>query len=97
MIIRIVKMTFREDCITEFSTLFEARKQTIRNFKGCTHLELWQDATHAHIFFTYSHWESQSHLDHYRFSAFFKETWSKTKALFSAPPEAWSVRKRSIG
>jgi heme-degrading monooxygenase HmoA len=43
------------------------------------------------VFFTYSKWESEADLNHYRFSAFFKETWTKTKMLFAAQPNAWSV------
>ena len=95
MIVRIVKMNFSEAAIPQFQALFEARKQTIRAFPGCIHLELWQDAADANIFFTYSMWESEDHLNHYRFSAFFKDTWSQTKALFAGKPEAWSVTRVS--
>ena len=95
MIIRIVKMTFQSQRIIDFTTLFEERKQTIKSFKGCTHLELWQDSKNENIFFTYSHWHSEEDLDHYRFSEFFKDTWSKTKLLFSEKAEAWSVVSRS--
>ena len=94
MIVRIVKMTFRTDGIKEFTDLFHERRQTIRNFPGCTHLELWQDSTHENVFFTYSMWQSETDLDHYRFSDFFKETWGKTKALFADKPQAWSVIPR---
>ncbi len=95
MIVRIVQMTFRQDCIPAFTTLFDERKQTIRNFKGCTHLELWQDSKDPAIFFTYSNWDSEADLDHYRFSEFFKDTWGKTKALFAEKPQAWSVVVRA--
>jgi heme-degrading monooxygenase HmoA len=88
-------MTFRHDSIAAFTTLFEERKQTIRNFRGCSHLELWQDCKDPRIFFTYSNWNSESDLDHYRFSEFFKDTWGKTKALFAEKPQAWSVGIRS--
>ena len=94
MIVRIVQMTFREDAIKEFSSLFEERKQTIRNFPGCMHLELWQDSTHENVFFTYSIWNSEADLNHYRFSDFFKDTWGRTKALFAEKPNAWSVLRR---
>ena len=40
-----------------FKTFFEERKEKIRDFEGCTHLELWQDMLHKNIFFTYSHWQ----------------------------------------
>ncbi len=94
MIIRIVQMTFRSEEVNNFINLFEERKTLIRSFEGCRHLELWQDAKNENIFFTYSIWDSEEHLDRYRFSELFKDTWSKTKALFDAKPKAWSVNKR---
>ena len=97
MSVRIVQMTFRADSINDFTDLFEVRKQTIRSFRGCTHLELWQDSAHANVFFTYSIWDSQADLDHYRFSDFFKDTWGRTKVLFAEKPNAWSVVVRSKG
>ena len=93
MIIRIVKMTFRSSEIESFKKLFEERKTLIRNFEGCTHLELWQDNLHPEVFFTYSWWQSETALNHYRFSSFFKDTWQLTKQKFAAPPEAWSVEQ----
>jgi heme-degrading monooxygenase HmoA len=91
MINRIVQMTFQQDKLKEFTDLFEERKHIIRGFKGCNHLELWQDSTRKNIFFTYSIWDSEADLDHYRFSEFFKDTWGRTKALFAEKPQAWSV------
>lgn len=96
MIVRIVQMTFKPDRVTDFQALFEERKERIRAFEGCEHLELWQDAHNEHIFFTYSHWRSEQHLDHYRFSAFFKDTWARTKALFEEKPQAWSVHRKTV-
>ena len=91
MIIRIVKMVFRDDEVEAFKQLFEERKNLIRNFEGCAHLELWQDKTHPSTFFTYSWWDSEEHLNNYRTSHFFDDTWSLTKQKFAAKPEAWSV------
>lgn len=96
MIIRIVQMTFTEEGIAAFEAMFAERKSRIRHFEGCLHLELWQDAHRREVFFTYSHWASEAHLDHYRFSPFFKETWALTRALFAAPPQAWSVNRHSL-
>ena len=84
-------MTFTEDGARAFQELFEERKNRIRHFEGCMYLELWRDAHCPEVFFTYSHWESEEALNHYRFSPFFKETWGLTKALFAAPPHAWSI------
>lgn len=96
MIVRIVQMTFQEDKVDAFTTLFQERKERIRHFEGCRHLELWQDAHSSNIFFTYSIWDSELHLDKYRFSEFFKDTWAYTKALFADKPQAWSVTQKAI-
>ncbi len=91
MIKRIVKLTFREDKVGEFLSLFEASNQHIRSFPGCRRLELLRCTQPANVFFTFSTWDSQEHLDHYRYSEFFRDTWSRTKALFAEKAEAWSV------
>ena len=89
--IRIVKMIFRPEEVPSFLQLFEERRHLIRNFEGCTHLELWQDKAHTATFFTYSWWDSETHLDAYRNSPFFADTWNLTKEKFAGRPEAWSV------
>ena len=43
MFVRIVKMSFHFDKITEFEAIFESKKELIRNNKGCQLLELYQD------------------------------------------------------
>ena len=91
MIKRIVKLTLREDAAADFIAIFETSKATIRNFEGCRDLELWRQCDTKAVFFTYSVWEQPEHLDAYRQSEFFRLTWSKTKALFAARAEAWSV------
>lgn len=96
MIIRIVKMTFKEEETDNFLQLFNERKELIRNFDGCNHLELWQQKGAEHIYFTYSMWESEEHLNHYRFSELFKDTWAKTKCLFSEKAQAWSVEQKML-
>ena len=76
-------MTFQKEKIEDFLKMFNERKLRIRNFPGCLHLELWQDKKETNAFFTYSIWESEEALNHYRFSEFFKETWSITKTYFN--------------
>ena len=66
MFVRIVKMSFEENKIEEFLNNFHQNKDKIRNFKGCTFLELYQDKKEKNIFFTYSYWNSQEELDYYR-------------------------------
>jgi len=94
MIIRVVKMHFREEAVETFLTLFERVHPLIAMFPGCTHLELWRDKTNPNIFFTYSHWDKEESLEKYRKSFLFKSTWAKTKALFAENAEAWTLEKR---
>lgn len=89
-------MEFRPEAVAQFEALFAERKMRIRHFEGCLHLELWREEGRPEVYFTYSHWESEAHLDRYRFSAFFKETWGLTKALFATPARAWSVGRRIV-
>ncbi len=96
MLVRVVKMIFRADAVESFKEFFEERKDKIRSFEGCTHLELWQDDLNSNIFFTYSHWNNEAALIHYRNSAFFRDTWVQTKQMFAAKAEAWSVNKLVI-
>lgn len=93
MFVRIVKMSFSEEHISEFLENFENSKHNIRNFKGCKLLELYRDKKDSNIFFTYSCWETEYDLEQYRQSELFKSVWSKTKVLFNKKPEAWSVDK----
>ena len=93
MLIRIVKLTLKEENISSFEALFEETKESIRNFEGCLFLELYQDKKHPNVFFTYSKWEEEMYLETYRNSEFFKSVWARTKKLFQDKPEAWSMEK----
>lgn len=90
MIVRIVKMTFREEEIENFKQVFDDSKEKIRAFSGVKYLECLQSKSQANIFFTYSHWQSEDDLEAYRNSDLFKRTWAKTKPLFKEKAEAWS-------
>lgn len=90
MIIRLVKMTFREDAVLDFERLFESYHAQIRNFPGCTHLQLLKA---DNVYFTYSHWIDEQSLNRYRNSELFQQVWPATKALFASPAEAWSTEQ----
>jgi quinol monooxygenase YgiN len=96
MIIRIVKMTFREEKVEDFLKIFDASKHLIRKSEGCNHLELLRDIDNPQTFFTYSFWKDQAALDAYRSSALFASVWAETKPLFSAKAEAWSLSQDVI-
>lgn len=93
MFVRIVKMGFHPEKIEEFLTIFDSKKEHIRNSNGCQLLELYRDKTNPNIFFTYSYWNSEQDLENYRNSELFKAVWTKTKTLFNQKPQAWSVDK----
>ena len=94
MIIRIVKMTFEPQKTDQFLEIFNESKELIRNMEGCSHLELLNDVNSRNIFFTYSYWNSEADLNNYRNSQVFNTIWAKTKAMFSAKAEAWSVEQK---
>ena len=89
--IRIVKMTFNPEKVNEFLANFEEVKSQIRAFNGVEHLELLSDKNNTNIYFTYSIWESEDHLNNYRHSDLFKSVWAVTKPLFIKKAEAWSL------
>jgi quinol monooxygenase YgiN len=91
MFTRIVKMEFIEAEIPAFLANFDRIKETIRSFPGCCHLELYRDKNNPEVFFTYSKWEKESDLEHYRNSDFFKKVWATTKIKFRSKAQAYSV------
>ena len=91
MFTRIVKMEFETETIPAFLSNFEKVKSQIRNFPGCTFLELYRDKTNSNIFFTYSRWENENYLENYRNSELFRNVWTTTKKHFRSKAQAWSV------
>ena len=96
MIVRIVKMKFQLGYQQDFELLFEKVQPVISKFDGCMQVKLLKDANDDCTYFTYSIWQSEKHLNHYRFSEFFKDTWTATKKLFAAKAEAWSLEEVKI-
>ncbi|MDH5475486.1 MAG: antibiotic biosynthesis monooxygenase [Cyclobacteriaceae bacterium] len=96
MLIRFVRMTFKEEEVENFLLIFESSKHNIKNFPGCNHLELFQDYHNPAIFSTYSTWENDEYLDNYRNSELFKKVWKKTKVLFAESPVAYSQKKHTL-
>jgi quinol monooxygenase YgiN len=96
MLIRTVRMTFRPDAVDEFMRIYAASSPHIRAFPGCRHLELWRDARYSNILTTCSHWDGADDLERYRASTLFRDTWSRTKPLFAALPEAHSYYTVSL-
>ncbi len=93
MIVRIVKLTMKEEEATTFKTYFATVCKDIRAQKGCNLLQAWQDIHQPNIFFTYSIWDSEQDLDTYRYSTFFAGFWKTVKPWFGAKAEVWSFDK----
>lgn len=93
MLLRIVKMTFRPECVNDFTAVFQERKELIASFEGCSGVDLLRDIANPNIFFTYSKWDSETHLNNYRDSELFGEVWITVKRWFGDKPEAWSVER----
>lgn len=91
MINRIVRMSFEPQKVEDFLAFFETVKSQIAAFEGCEGLILLRDAQLPNVFCTYSYWQSEVHLNNYRYSPLFKDTWSKTKSMFSDKAQAWSL------
>lgn len=93
MLIRIVRMHFTEAGVDEFLQIFDANKQAIRNFEGCTHLELMKDAEDPNTYTTLSYWKDRESLDRYRKSELFGSVWGRVKTLFAQRSQAFSLVK----
>ena len=93
MIIRVVRLTLHPDRVNDFISLFNQSAPTIRGFAGCRHLELWVDVSFPNIVTSYSHWDSDTDLQTYRASAFFKKTWASVTPMFAAPATAHSYKR----
>ena len=93
ILVRLVQLTIAPDKTDEFLRLFDRASPHIRSFEGCEHLELLQNPTYPNVIATYSHWRSDEDLQNYRKSDFFNTTWSVTKRMFAAPPQAISYRQ----
>ncbi|MCP4442332.1 MAG: antibiotic biosynthesis monooxygenase [Aureispira sp.] len=91
MIIRFVKMTFTADSVEVFLEHFDKNKQQIKDFEGCEYLQVLRDKDNPNIIFSHSWWKSEEDLNNYRKSEFFGGVWKRSKQLFAAKPEAWSL------
>lgn len=91
MITRIVKLTIQPDKTAEFLAIFDESKSFILNSEGCSYVQVLHDTQQPHLFFTYSIWDSEDHLNNYRQSETFERIWQRTKLLFAAKAEAWSL------
>jgi quinol monooxygenase YgiN len=84
-------MTIDESKVDEFIEFTSEIKPKILGFEGCNQLDILRDVRKKNIFFSYSLWVSEEHLQHYRYSEFFKNTWRRVRQWFVEKPGAWST------
>lgn len=92
MIRRIVHMEFAPEHVEAFLELFHETAPSIRSFPGCNELTLLQETERPGFMTTYSLWDDDDALQAYRNSDLFRNTWARTKVLFSGRPSAASYR-----
>ncbi len=97
MITRIVKLHFKEECVTDFFEIFNALKYNVVNFPGCIQLKVFQDHMKPNIVFTYSVWEDSMALENYRISKTFIDLWGQIKPMFDSRAEAWTLHAQFEG
>jgi hypothetical protein len=90
MLVRIVKLTFKEDSMEFFFQEFNRNKAEIIKFNGCRGMKLLHDIKQKNIIMTYSHWDDENALNDYRKSTVFNNLWNNIKPHFQERPEAWS-------
>jgi heme-degrading monooxygenase HmoA len=86
-------MHFTEAGIDEFLEIFNQNKEAIRNFPGCSHLQLLKDSEDPYCYTTLSHWDRHESLENYRKSTLFGSVWGRVKTLFSERTQAFSLEK----
>ena len=86
-------MHFTEAGVEEFLQIFKENKDAIRNFEGCSHLQLLKDVDDPLTYTTLSHWEDAQSLENYRNSELFGRVWGSVKTLFSERSQAFSLEK----
>lgn len=86
-------MHFTEAGVDEFLEIFNQNKEAIRNFPGCSHLQLLKDSEDPNCYTTLSHWDEPESLENYRKSPLFGSVWGRVKTLFSERTQAFSLEK----
>ena len=96
MLTRIVRMEFHPQHVDDFLAQFDRVKHSIRSFPGVRHLELHRDASQSNVFYTYSKWDGEEHLETYRQSDLFQGAWAEVKVWFAAKPQAFSLYEEMV-
>ncbi|MFT6716348.1 MAG: heme-degrading monooxygenase HmoA [Saprospiraceae bacterium] len=94
MITRIVKLSFEDSYCVEFEANFFETKKIVLSNKGCYSVELLKSYEPG-LYFTYSVWDNEDSLNHYRNSPVFKKIWGSFKPNFKTKAQAWTTKNIS--
>ncbi len=92
MIVRIVEMRIDPSRKHEVRKTFQEIKESVRRFKGCHYVGLFEDTNSPEHIITYSVWDSEQDLETYRASPIFERNWKLLKAFFIDKPNAYSLK-----
>lgn len=96
MLYRVVHMVFKEDKIDDFIKLFYNKQALIEANEGCKKVWLMTDSRNKYAMATWSLWESEDHLNKYRHSEMFEDTWKTVKPMFAEKAKAYSLIKHEL-
>lgn len=96
MLYRVVHMVFQEDKIKDFIHEFYKKQALIEANEGCHKVYLMEDTRNKNAMATWSLWETEEHLNAYRNSEMFAETWKTVKPMFSEKAKAYSLTKHEV-
>jgi len=91
MIVRLVQLPLRRECVEEFQRLFGESHPHLMATPGCTTATLRVDHHDPTVYWTVSEWQSVEDLDSYRSSVWFGKTWPRIKAMLSSKAQAWTL------
>ena len=91
MLIRLVRLPASEASLPRLRAVLAEVMPTVRQQRGCTHLELLADHDQPTVLYTLSHWNSDNDLQRYRQSEIFAQVWPRLKAELGDRPSAVSL------
>ncbi len=95
MILRLVQLPLKEDCVEDFKRLFGESHPHLMDTPGCEEALLRTDHADPTTCWTVSKWQSIEHLESYRSSDWFRHTWPRIKTMLASRAQAWTLHDPS--
>ncbi len=91
MILRVVKLKVDERKLEAFKLFMTNLHNEKLRLPGCLHFDFFHDKRNKNVYFSYTIWESEKYLRHYRKSELFKEVIQTLRSLCIEEPQAWTI------